>query len=124
MSEQINRQLVCSALAMALGTRIPDADQLMHHSDRGSQYCSHLFQELLQSHNISCSMSRRGNCYDNAVVESFFATLKKEEVYQQQYNTREEARMRIFEYIEVSYNRQRRHSSLGGMSPVEYEEAA
>ena len=93
----------------------------MHHSDRGSQYTSHAFQDLLREENITCSMSRKGNCYDNAVMESFFASLKKELVHQRDYQTRSEARQSIFEYIEVFYNQVRLHSSLGYVSPAAYE---
>lgn len=120
MSERMTKDLVLSALEMALLRRRPEAD-LMHHSDRGSQYASEAFQQLLRDENITCSMSRKGNCYDNAVMESFFASLKKELVHQEDYQTRAEARQSLFEYIEVFYNQQRLHSTLGYLSPAEYE---
>jgi transposase InsO family protein len=93
------------------------------HSDRGSQYASEHYQELLAGHGITCSMSRRANCWDNAAMESFFASLKKELTHGETFATREEARTRIFEYIEVYFNRIRRHTSLGYMSPAECERA-
>ena len=105
---------------MALATRQPTA-RLLHHSDRGSQYAAGSYQQLLSTHGITASMSRKGNCWDNACVESFFGTLKRELVYHRQYATRSEATQDIFEYIEVFYNRQRRHSTLGYDSPAEYE---
>jgi putative transposase len=120
MSHRMTKDLVLSALEMALLNRRPDAE-LMHHSDRGSQYCSQVFQDVLREENITCSMSRKGNCYDNAVMESFFASLKKELVYQEDYRTRAEARQSLFEYIEVFYNQERLHSSLGYLSPAAYE---
>jgi len=120
MSAAMTAQLVTDALVMAIWRRgKPDA--LLHHSDRGSQYTSEDFQSLLKEHGIRCSMSGHGNCYDNACVESFFATLKKERVYRRHYRTRTEARADVFEYIEVFYNRRRRHSLLGDISPAEYE---
>ena len=94
------------------------------HSDRGVQYASEHYQRLLTKHGITCSMSRKGNCWDNAPMESFFATLKKELVHQTVFATRAEARASIFEYVETFYNRVRRHSSLGYLSPVEFEAAA
>ena len=93
------------------------------HSDRGVQYAAGDYRQLLADWSITPSMSRRGNCYDNAVSESFFATLKKELVYRHEYRTRSEARASLFEYIEVFYNRQRLHSRLGYASPVEFEQA-
>ena len=96
----------------------------MHHSDRGSQYASQAFQDLLREHNITCSMSRKANCWDNAMMESFFATLKKERVYHESYATREAARQSVFDYIELFYNPRRRHSALGYLSPEQYERAA
>ena len=109
-----------SALHVALYDRNPGSG-LLHHSDRGSQYASDDYQEELKRRGIVCSMSRKGDCWDNAVVESFFATLKKELVYRQQFLSRAQATQAIFEYIEVFYNRKRRHSHLGYMSPVEFE---
>ena len=120
MGATLEQDLVSGALEMALGQRQPNVG-LLHHSDRGSQYASHRYQELLQQQGIVCSMSRKGNCWDNAPVESFFATLKKELVHRENYRTREEAKASLFHYIEVFYNRQRRHSSLGYLSPEEYE---
>ena len=94
---------------------------LIHHSDRGVQYASNEFRALLKINDIQCSMSRKGDCWDNAVAESFFRTLKVELIHGKTYNTRQEAKMAIFEYIEVFYNRQRRHSYLGYLSPVDFE---
>ena len=124
MKPTMTTDLVSDALTMALGRRGVEHDQLLHHSDRGSQYASNAFQQLLADHNIQCSMSRKGNCWDNAMMESFFATLKKERIHQEQYTTREEATSSIFDYIEQFYNRVRRHSALGYISPIEYEQAA
>lgn len=121
MHKRLKRRLVLDALKMALRGRSP-APGLIHHSDRGSQYASADYQALLEAQQMVCSMSRRGNCWDNAPVESFFSTLKRELVHHRRYQTRAEARAEIFEYIEVWYNRRRRHSSLGSKSPVEYEE--
>ena len=115
-------ELVEDALQMALLHRFP-VDDLLHHSDRGSQYTSHKYITLLKRHNIQVSMSRAGNPRDNAVMESFFATLKTECV-DRKYNTRREARQVIFEFIEVWYNRAQRHSSLGYISPEHYEQAS
>ncbi len=113
--------LISNALQMALLHRKPDKG-LLHHSDRGSQYASKEYQQLLERAQANCSMSRKGNCYDNAVVESFFATLKRERVYQRNYRTRLEAQQDIFQYIEVWYNRKRKHSTLGYRSPEQYEQ--
>ena len=124
MSDRITQQLVIDAMQMALGRRRDRKGKLMHHSDRGSQYASGAFQELLREENITCSMSRKGNCWDNAMMESFFATLKKERVHRENYGTRSEARASVFDYIERFYNRLRRHSALGYLSPEHYEEAA
>jgi transposase InsO family protein len=121
MSERIKTGLVLNALKMALGQRVSDA-KLLHHSDRGSQYASHAYRKALKDHGITCSMSRKGDCWDNAVAESFFATLKTELVYRMVFLTRDAARAAIAEYIEVFYNRQRRHSHLGYMSPAKYED--
>ena len=114
--------MVVDALDMALRRRTP-GEGLMAHSDRGSQYASEHYQRLLAGHGIMCSLSRRANCWDNAPMESFFASLKKELVHDEDDETRGEARASLFEYIEVFYNRVRRHSSLGYRSPVEYERA-
>jgi len=121
MSRRINRHLVTNALIMALGQRRPEG-KLIHHSDRGVQYLSDDFQDLLKANNITCSMSDRGSCYDNAVVESFFASLKRERVRRKKYRTRDEARADVFDYIERFYNRQRRHGYVGNISPAEFEE--
>lgn len=120
MDGNMKTGLVKSALQMALKSRkIPRG--LVHHSDRGSQYASYEYQSLLSSHLMISSMSRKGDCWDNAVVESFFHTLKTELIYHCKYKTREEAMQSIFEYIEVFYNRKRRHSTLGYQSPERYE---
>jgi transposase InsO family protein len=123
MNERMSSRLVVDALEMAVSRRLP-GEGLVAHSDRGSQYASDHYQRLLEQHGITCSMSRRGNCWDNAPMESFFASLKKELVHQENYQTRAEVRASVFEYIEVFYNRVRRHSALGYLSPVEYEQAA
>ena len=120
MSKHMDTALAETALHMALQTRQPDTS-LLHHSDQGSQYTSAAYQNRLMNTNIQLSMSRVGNCYDNAVAESFFGTLKAECVTQQ-FATRTLARTTIFEYIEVWYNRQRLHSTLGYLSPVEFEQ--
>jgi putative transposase len=120
MQPSLGRGLVLAALQMALLARRPEPG-LLHHSDRGSQYASHDYQHLLEKEKISCSMSRRGNCWDNAPMESFFATLKQERVHRRQYQSRLEARQDLFQYIEVWYNRKRRHSALGYLPPEEFE---
>jgi transposase InsO family protein len=122
MSQWISRHLVIDALNMALSQRRPQGE-LIHHSDRGSQYTSDDFRELLEEQGIECSMSGRGNCYDNAAVESFFGLLKRE-CANRIYLTRDEARAEIFEYIECFYNRKRRHGYLGNISPAAFEEQA
>jgi transposase InsO family protein len=122
MSHRMPASLVMDALRMALGRRCPEL--LLHHSDRGSQYASQAYRELLREHNITCSMSRKANCWDNAMMESFFATLKKERVYHETYATRQAARQSVFEYIELFYNPRRRHSALGYLSPDQFEQAA
>ncbi len=122
MAEHMESRLVVDALAMAVQRRLPD-EGLLTHSDRGSQYASEHYQLLLAKHSITCSMSRRADCWDNAPMESFFASLKKELVHDADFATRAEARAAIFEYIEVFYNTRRRHSSLGYVSPAEYERA-
>ena len=121
MSHEMTTEVFLSGLKMALG-RLRVQDNLLLHSDRGSQYCSAMFQAALARHEIRCSMSRKGNCWDNAVSESFFASLKKELVYQQSYATREEARQSIFQWIETFYNRTRLHSTLGYQSPEQFEQ--
>tara|TARA_R110002049_G_C9122703_1_gene558500 strand:+ start:1094 stop:1954 length:861 start_codon:yes stop_codon:yes gene_type:complete len=122
MSSQMTKELVLDALQMAIIRRCPKGS-LLHHSDRGSQYCSEAYQRALKVNGIQCSMSRKGDCWDNAVMESFFATLKKELVHRQKYETRAAARHSIFEYIEVFYNRERLHSSLVYLSPEIFEQA-
>jgi putative transposase len=123
MGSRIDSRLVVDALEMAISRRLP-GEGLVAHSDRGSQYASEHYQRTLADHGIECSMSRRANCWDNAPMESFFASLKKELTHGEDYATREEARASLFEYIEVFFNRVRRHSSLGYLSPAEYERAA
>ena len=120
MSEQIDRALVLEALREALGRR-PETRDLIHHSDRGSQYASHDYRDALDRAGITCSMSRRGNCWDNAVVESFFGTLKTELLYALPLQTRDATRSSVADYIDAFYNIRRRHSSLGYQSPVEFE---
>lgn len=120
MSERMTASLVNDALMMALWKRKPAAG-LMVHSDRGSQYASKLYQGTIKSNGFICSMSRRGNCWDNAPSESFFHTLKTELTHHQRYRTREDAKQDIFEYIEVFYNRQRRHSTIGYQAPLAYD---
>jgi putative transposase len=123
MQGNMGSELVCDALLMALHRRgAPTA--LLHHSDQGSQYASEQFQRLLASYGIVCSMSRRGDVWDNSAAESFFAALKTERCRRWKYRTRDEARADVFDYIERWYNPQRRHSSLGYLSPVQFEEQA
>ena len=123
MDRYVGRHLVMEALTMALGYRQPTGS-LLHHSDRGPQYTSDDFRDLLDQHGIRCSMSARGHCYDNAPVESFFALLKRERIRRRTYATREEAKADVFDYIEVFYNRKRSHGTLNYVSPVAYEKAA
>ena len=120
MQKRMTGDLTINALRMAVDQRRPKGE-LIHHSDQGSQYSSDSFKQELLQHSITPSMSRKGNCYDNAVVESFFKTLKAEIAKADRSKTREETRSRIFEYNEVFYNRKRLHSTLGYKSPVEYE---
>ena len=120
MKPQMTAALVCDALWMAIANRLPFEAPLMH-SDRGSQYAGDEHQRILRAFGISCSMSRKGNCWDNAVPESFFASLKTECVYQANFLTRDEARCEIFDYMEVFYNRERLHSTLGYLSPWKFE---
>ncbi len=121
MKKRITKELVIDAFMMAENNRNIGKD-LIFHSDRGSQYASHEFQKLLKKHNVQSSMARKGDCWDNAVSESFIGTLKTELTYHCQYETREIARRDIFHYIEVFYNRYRLHSSLDYQSPEEYEQ--
>jgi putative transposase len=120
MASHMEAELVNDALEMALARRRPKQG-LLHHSDRGVQYACDDYQGLLAKHGIQCSMSGKGDCWDNAVMESFWATLKTELVYQEPYATREQARASIFEYVEAFYNRKRLHSSLGYVSPEMFE---
>jgi len=120
MGARITKELVVDALRKALGGRLPERG-LLYHSDRGSQYASNDYQMLLDRHGVRASMSGRGNCYDNAVVEAFFASLKRERTHGKRYGSREEAYRDVFDYIEVFYNRRRRHSSIGGISPDAFE---
>lgn len=120
MSHRNNQELVADALKMAIEQRKPTS-RLIHHTDQGATYSSSMYQTLLKQHHIIPSMSRKGNCYDNAVAESFFSTLKNELVFHRDFKTRDEARSAIFEFIEVFYNRQRHHQSLNYQIPLEYE---
>nr|ABA55952.1 IS3 transposase [Vibrio sp. DAT722] len=120
MNTRMTATLVCDALSMALFRRgMPEG--VIIHSDRGSQYCSKDYRDLIAAHNLKQSMSRKGNCWDNACVESFFHSMKVEAVQYEPIMTREEMRQALFEYIEVDYNRTRRHSALGYLSPVNFE---
>ena len=119
MGERITKNLVSQSLFRAVAAKRP-AEGLVHHSDRGSQYCSYEYQDLLGQFEMKASMSRKGNCYDNAPMESFWGTLKQELVYHRRYRTRQEAIQDITEYIEVFYNRQRRQARLGFLSPAAY----
>lgn len=123
MSESLKAQIAIDALEMAIATRKP-APGLIHHSDRGVQYACGEYQKILSRVGMRPSMSRKGDCWDNSVAESFFSTLKKELVWRTKFETREHARREIFEFIEVFYNRQRMHSYLGYLSPVEFESTA
>lgn len=119
MGARMTKDLVGRALVKAVRAKRPKPG-LIHHSDRGSQYCSQDYRNLLQHFGMKASMSRRGNCYDNAPMESFWGTLKNELVHHRRYETREQARREITEYIEIFYNRQRRHSKLGNLSPAAF----
>lgn len=119
MSHRMTQDLVSRALFRAVVARRP-SPSLIHHSDRGTQYCSHSYRKLLKQFKMTASMSRKGNCYDNAPMESFFGTLKTELVHHCKYRNRQEAIAGISEYIEVFYNRQRRHTSLGNISPAAF----
>jgi len=120
MQSQMTAQLVTDAMLMAIWRRGPSAT-LLHHSDQGSQYASELFQRLLADYGVICSMSRKGDCWDNAAMESFFSSLKMERVNRRQYQTRDQAKADVFDYIERFYNPRRRHSTLGYLSPVDFE---
>jgi putative transposase len=123
MSSTMSSQLVIDAMLMAVWRR-GSPKELLHHSDQGSQYTSGDFRELLHAHGIICSMSRRGDCWDNSAMESFFSTLKTECTHRERFKTRDEARAAVFDYIESFYNLQRRHSTLGGYSPARFEQMA
>jgi len=120
LQETMTSELVCNALLMALWRRGFPNDVIVH-SDRGSQYCSDAYQLLIKQHQLKCSMSRKGNCWDNAVAESFFHTLKTELIYATDYQTKGETKQNVFEYLEVYYNRKRRHSSIDYQTPYEFE---
>ena len=120
MSNRMKGQLVINALLMATWQRKPDRG-LLHHSDRGNQYCSREYRNMLHRHGIVPSMSRKGDCWDNAPMESFFHTLKTELIHHRDYKTKQEAVSDIFNYIETFYNPKRRHSSLGYLSPAAFE---
>jgi putative transposase len=120
LGDRITKELTIRALEQAVGRENP-GDGLIFHSDRGSQYAAYAYQEVLGKYCIRQSMSRKGNCYDNACMESFFSTLKKDLIYGRRFKTREEAKLAIIEYIETFYNCHRLHSTLGNMSPMEYE---
>jgi transposase InsO family protein len=122
MSNRMTKDLVITALQTALKNRGYPKGVIVH-SDRGSQYASHEYKRILKAYGCIGSMSRKGDCWDNAVAESFFATLKKEYIYQTDFNTRLEAQIGIFDYIEAWYNKERSHSTLKGMSPSQFEEA-
>ena len=121
LEEHMREELVLEALDMAVCDREVQSDMLLH-SDRGVQYRGHEYQAALQNYGIRCSMSRTGNCWDNAVMESFFSRLKVELIYAEQYQTIDEVRSGVFEYIEMFYNRNRRHSAIGYMSPIDFEQ--
>jgi putative transposase len=121
MNHRLSDELIINAFKQAWLHRQPSPGLIVH-SDRGSQYCSRFFKELLDTHRYRQSMSSTGNCYDNAITESFFATLKVELIYDERYRTRNEARRSIFKYIEIFYNRSRIHSSIGGLSPQQFEQ--
>jgi putative transposase len=121
MQSTMTAQLASDAMLMGIWRRRPSV-QLLHHSDRGSQYSSDQFQQLLAEHGVVCSMSRSGNCWDNAAMESFFSTLKTERTSRKVYRTRDEARADVFDYIERFYNVRRRHSTLDYLSPLQYEQ--
>jgi transposase InsO family protein len=123
MSERMTKELALNALTMAIRKRKP-AKGLIHHTDRGSQYACGVYRRLLNSIGAICSMSRKGNCWDNAVSESFFHSLKTEMIFFEEFKTRAEATSKVFEWIEVFYNRQRIHSSIGNKTPEQFEKLA
>lgn len=120
LKSRMDRSLIIDAIRMAYWRRKPQKG-LIFHSDRGSQYCSHDVQNLLTTYGMISSMSRKGNCWDNAVAESFFGSLKTERVFFADYKSREEARQDIVDYLEMFYNSRRRHSYLGNLSPADFE---
>ena len=123
ISNRMKKDLAIPALNMAIALRRPPRD-CIHHTDRGSQYCSHDYQKVLRKHGLKASMSGKGNCYDNAAVESFFKSLKAEMIWRRNWQTRREVEVAIFEYINGFYNPRRRHSALGWKSPVAFERKA
>jgi len=123
MSATMTAQLVTDALVMAIWRR-GKADAVLHHSDQGSQYTSEPFQKLMAANGVVCSMSRSGNVWDNAAMESFFSSLKTERTARKMYRTRDQARADVFDYIERFYNSRRRHSTIGYLSPMEFERSA
>ena len=123
VSNRMKRDLAIRALDMAVALRQPPKD-CIHHTDRGSQYCSHDYQKKLNKHGFKVSMSGKGNCYDNAVVETFFKTLKAELIWRNTWQSRRQVEMALFEYINGFYNPRRRHSTLGGKSPLAFESVA
>lgn len=120
INKSLERQIVLDALDMAMRKVGPDVE-VVFHSDRGSQYASEAYRKMLQAHNAKPSMSRKGNCYDNAYVESWFGSFKKEWLYRRSYSTEAQLKQIVFEYIEIWYNRKRRHSALDNMSPINYK---
>jgi len=123
MKPNMTADLVIDALSMAIWRR-GKPDELLHHSDQGSQYTSDSFQRMLKELGIKCSLSRRGECHDNAVMESFYGSMKTEKLHREKYRTRAEARAAVFNYIEGFYNPHRRHSTLGNISPAAFEKQA
>jgi len=121
MGPRMTKNLISQSLFKAMATKRP-AKGLIHHSDRGSQYCSHKYRRLLEQFGMKASMSGKGNCFDNAPMESFWGTLKQELIHHRRYRTRQEAIQEITEYIEIFYNRQRRQARLGYLSPVAYSQ--
>jgi transposase InsO family protein len=121
LSQSLEETIVLDAMRMALARRQPRRG-ILHHSDRGSQYAGKAFQQLLRDHGMVCSMSRRADCWDNAVVESFNSTIKTELIHRKKWQTREEARAAVYKYIETWYNSKRLHSTLGYRTPIEFEE--
>ena len=119
----MKKDLAIRALNMAIARRRPPKG-CIHHADRGSQYCSHDYQKILRKHGLTASMSGKGNCYDNAAVESFFKSLKAEMIWRRNWQTRREVEIAIFEYINGFYNPRRKHSALGWKSPVAFERKA